>query len=177
MHAEVLQVVLAGATIWMFSAAGPCAASASSFCLYSGLASCAACAAAQGRLVVAQRRPVCELGCATSCGVPWPPPARRVAAFGAQVDQPVAGAHHVEVVLDHDQRVAGVQQLAQRAHQLGDVVEVQAGGRLVEQEQLALARRGLAAGGCCGRPRPGARQLQALRLAADSVGTGWPSRT
>jgi hypothetical protein len=90
-----------------------------------------------------------------------------VAAFGAQVDQPVGGADHVEVVLDDDQRVAGFQQLAQRAHQLGDVVEVQAGGRLVEQEQRALGGLGLPAGrrelGGLGQE---ARQLQALRLAA-----------
>src|SRR5256885_6511816 len=32
----------------------------------------------------------------------------------------------VEVVLDDDQRMPGLQQLAQRAHELGDVVEVQA---------------------------------------------------
>ncbi len=96
-----------------------------------------------------------------------------VAALGPQVDQPVAGAHHVQVVLDHHQAVAGVQELAQRAHQPGDVVEVQAGGRLVEQEQLALARRGLAAGGlglrCLGQV---AGELEALRLAARQRGHG-----
>ena len=59
------------------------------------------------------------------------------------------------------------EQLAERAHQLGDVVEVQAGGRLVEQEQRArvatacrlvrafLRRLGQEAG-----------ELQALRFAA-----------
>ena len=81
-----------------------------------------------------------------------------VAALGAEVDDPVAGADHVEVVLDHQQRVAGVQQLAEGAQQLGDVVEVQAGGRLVEQEQLARLR---AAG--LGEV---AGELQALRFAA-----------
>ena len=64
-----------------------------------------------------------------------------VAAFGAEVDQPVGGADHVEVVLDDDERVARFEQLAERAHQLGDVVEVQAGGRLVEHEQRALLRQ------------------------------------
>jgi hypothetical protein len=65
---------------------------------------------------------------------------------------------------------ARVQQLAQRAHQLGDVVEVQAGGGLVEQEQRALLRRPAGAG----RPRIGqeAGQLQALRLAAAERGHG-----
>ncbi len=41
-------------------------------------------------------------------------------------------------------RVPGLQQLAQRAHQLGDVVKVQAGGGLVKQEQRAFARQALA---------------------------------
>ena len=91
-----------------------------------------------------------------------------LAALGAQVDDPVGRAHHVEVVLDDHQRMAGVEQLAQRAHQLGDVVEVQPGGRLVEQEQLALLRRRLARA----RSRIGqeAGQLEPLRLAARQRG-------
>ena len=36
-----------------------------------------------------------------------------VAAFGTEVDHPVGCADHVEVVLDHDQRMAGSDQLAQ----------------------------------------------------------------
>ena len=94
-----------------------------------------------------------------------------VAAFGAQVDQPVGGADHVEVVLDHDERVAAFEQLAQGAHELGDVVEVQAGGRLVEQEQRAAGRGGLpAGGGALGGLRQEARQLEALRFAARQRG-------
>ena len=57
-----------------------------------------------------------------------------VAAFGAQVEDPVGGADDVEVVLDHHQRVPRLEQLAERAQELGDVVEVQPRGRLVEQE-------------------------------------------
>src|SRR2546430_2022486 len=57
-----------------------------------------------------------------------------VAAFRAQVEDPVGGADDVEVVLDHHQRVPRLEQLAERAQELGDVVEVQARGRLVEQE-------------------------------------------
>jgi hypothetical protein len=115
----------------------------------------------------------------TSSGVPAHDQlAAGVAAFGAEVDQPVGGADHVQVVLDHQQRVPGVQQLAQGAHQLGDVVEVQAGGGLVEQEQRALARRGwrlaLAALGGLGQE---AGQLQALRLAARQRGHRLAQRT
>ena len=39
----------------------------------------------------------------------------------------------------------GVQQLAQRAHQLGDIVKMQTGGGFVQHEQGATARHGLAA--------------------------------
>ena len=62
-------------------------------------------------------------------------------------------------MLDDEQRMAGVEQLAERLQQLGDVFEVQAGGRLVEEEQLA------AAGGLRGIGQmPG--ELQSLCLAA-----------
>ena len=90
-----------------------------------------------------------------------------VAAFGPQLDQPVARADHVQVVLDQHDGVAGIQQARKRAHQLGDVVEVQAGGRLVEHEERALARHLLAglAGLLCGLHQV-ACQLQTLRLAA-----------
>ena len=57
--------------------------------------------------------------------------------------------------------------LRKRAHQLGDVVEVQAGGRLVEQEQRALLRQRAGAGAdALRRLGEEAGQLQALRLAA-----------
>src|SRR5229473_1165486 len=54
------------------------------------------------------------------------------AAFGAEVDHPVGGLDDVEVVLDHDDRVAGLDQPGEHAEQLADVLEVQAGGGLVE---------------------------------------------
>ena len=55
-----------------------------------------------------------------------------LAGLGAQVDDPVGRLDHVEVVLDHDHRVAQVDQAVEHVQQLADVVEVQAGGRLVE---------------------------------------------
>ena len=57
-----------------------------------------------------------------------------VAAFRAEVDDPVASADDVEVVLDHHHRMPSGDQFAQGAEQLGDVIEVQSGGRFVEQE-------------------------------------------
>uniref|UniRef100_A0A914YSX1 Uncharacterized protein n=1 Tax=Panagrolaimus superbus TaxID=310955 RepID=A0A914YSX1_9BILA len=58
-----------------------------------------------------------------------------MAAFRTKVDDPVGGLDHVQVVLDHHHRVAFVAQLVQHAQQRFDVVEVQAGGRLVEDVQ------------------------------------------
>ena len=63
--------------------------------------------------------------------------------------------------------MARIQQLAQGAHELGNVVKVQAGGGLVKQEERAFAGDDLptgaaALGGLCQK----ARELEALRLAA-----------
>ena len=61
-----------------------------------------------------------------------------VPALGAEVDDPVGALDHVEVVLDDDHRVALVDQPLEHLEQLVDVVEVQAGGGLVEDvERLA----------------------------------------
>ncbi len=65
------------------------------------------------------------------------------AAFGAQVDDPVGGLDDVEVVLDDDQRAAAVDELAEGDQELADVVEVQAGGGLVEDVQDAAGLRGV----------------------------------
>ena len=98
---------------------------------------------------------------AMSSGVPvGEDRAAAMAAFGAQVDHPVGGLDHVEVVLDHHDRVAVVAQLVQHGEQVLDVVEVQAGGRLVEDVQRAA---GIAA-------REFLRQLHALRFAAGQRG-------
>ena len=65
------------------------------------------------------------------------------AAFGAEVDQPVGGLDDVHVVLDDEHRVALLDQRVQGREQLVDVVEVQAGAGLVEDEQdLVLLQRG-----------------------------------
>ena len=78
------------------------------------------------------------------------------AALRTEVDDPVGGLDHVEVVLDHDDRVAVVAQPVQHGEQQLDVVEVQAGRRLVEDVERAagVALRQLE------------RELHALRLAA-----------
>ena len=66
-------------------------------------------------LVVGERRAGVRAGAAPRPrAVPSRPPAPPASPpSGPEVDQPVRGADHVEVVLDHDQRVAGIQQLAE----------------------------------------------------------------
>ena len=59
------------------------------------------------------------------------------AAVGADVDDPIGGLRHVEIVLDDEHRVAGVDEGVQHFEQQLDVGEVQAGRRLVEQVQRA----------------------------------------
>jgi hypothetical protein len=86
--------------------------------------------------------------------------AAAVAALRAEVDEPVGGLDHVEVVLDDDDGVAVVAQALQHREQHLDVVEVQAGGRLVEDVERAP---GVALGQL-------QRQLDALRLAAGQRG-------
>ena len=61
--------------------------------------------------------------------------AARIAAFRPQVDQPIGGADHVEIVFDDQQRMAGVDQTPKGSQQFRDVVEVKAGSGFVEEEQ------------------------------------------
>ena len=92
----------------------------------------------------------------------------RVTAFRAEVDEPVTGTNHIQVVLNHDQGVACVEQLAHGAHQLGDVIKVQASGGLIKHEQSATPGHTLFAGGrVFGSLGQITSQLQAL---------GFPSR-
>ena len=55
------------------------------------------------------------------------------AGFGAQVDDPIGRFDHVEIVLDDDDGVAQIDQAMEHVEQLANIVEMQTGGRLVEQ--------------------------------------------
>ena len=83
-----------------------------------------------------------------------------VAPLRAEVDHPVGGPDHVEVVLDDDHRVARVGEPPQGGEQARDVLEVEAGGRLVEEEERAAGRLRRGGGGEV------AGQLQPLGLPA-----------
>ena len=93
--------------------------------------------------------------------VPWPEPgrsatpiSRRLRAFlapppglprrrrRAQVDDPVGGDHHLEAVLDDDQRMAAIDQRVQRLEQFDDVDGMETGGRLVEEEDRVRTSAG-----------------------------------
>ena len=89
-------------------------------------------------------------------------PATTAAALGPEVDQPVGALDDVEVVLDDDDRVALVDQALEHAEQLADVLEVQAGGRLVEHVDGAPGGALLQLGG----------ELDPLRLTAGQGGRG-----
>ena len=65
-------------------------------------------------------------------------PTRR-ATFRTEINDPVGAFDDFEIVLDDEQAVAFVDEALQQLHQQRDVIEVQAGGRFVEQEQAAGA--------------------------------------
>ncbi len=62
-------------------------------------------------------------------------PSARLPALGTEVDDPVGGADDVQVVLDDEQRVPRGKQPFEGAQQLRNVVEVQPGRGLVEEEK------------------------------------------
>ena len=59
------------------------------------------------------------------------------AAFRAEIDEPVGAFNDFEIVLDHDDRVARVHQTLKEPNEQRDVVEVQPGGGLLEDEKFA----------------------------------------
>ena len=61
--------------------------------------------------------------------------APRFAAFRTEVDDPVARCYYIEVVFDHEQRMSRLHQAPERTQEFGDVLEMQTGRRLIEQEQ------------------------------------------
>ncbi len=92
--------------------------------------------------------------------------AAAVAGFGTQVDDPVGLLDDVQVVLDQDHGVAQVDQAVQDLQQFGQIVEVQARGRLVQQVQRAAGVRAGQLGG----------QFDPLGFAAGQRRGGLPQR-
>src|SRR6266566_433384 len=65
-------------------------------------------------------------------------PAAVVAGPRAEVDDPVGVRHDRLVMLDDDDRLAGVDEPVEQTEQLLNVSEVEAGGRLVQDVDAAL---------------------------------------
>ncbi len=65
---------------------------------------------------------------------------------GTDVDQAVGGLHDLRIVLDHDERIAGIAQPLHHADDAPHVARVQTDGRLVEHEQR-VDQRGAERGG------------------------------
>ena len=87
-----------------------------------------------------------------------------VAPLGAEIHDPVGGLDHIEVVLDDQDRVAGLHEPLQDLQELADVLEVQPRRGLVQDVERVA-----------GRPLVQlARELDALRLAAGQRGRRLP---
>jgi len=54
------------------------------------------------------------------------------ATFGAEVDDPVGGLDDVEIMFDHDHAVALLDEPVEDFEELADIVEMEAGGGLVQ---------------------------------------------
>jgi len=57
-----------------------------------------------------------------------------VPGFRAEVNNPIGAFDNVEVVLDDQHRMTGIDETLKSFQQNADVVKVQAGGRFVEEE-------------------------------------------
>ena len=58
-----------------------------------------------------------------------------IATFRTQINYKVSLFNQVQIVLDHDHRLAQIHQALQHIEQLGDVVKVQAGGGFIQHIQ------------------------------------------
>ena len=63
--------------------------------------------------------------------------AASIPAFRPKIDDPIRRFHNFEIMLDHNDRVALIDQLMQHLQEFCDIVEVQSGGRLVENIERA----------------------------------------
>ncbi|MGC3988840.1 MAG: hypothetical protein QM796_03980 [Chthoniobacteraceae bacterium] len=92
------------------------------------------------------------------------------ARFGAEVDEIIGALDHFEIVLDHKQAVALRGEALEDFEQHRHVVEMQAGGRLVEDQERAAFPTALAVR-CC-------TQLEPFFCDSppDRTFSGWPRR-
>src|SRR5437773_7925613 len=82
-----------------------------------------------------------------------------VPGFGPQVNDPIGALDDVEVVLDDQHRMTGIDETLKSFQQNADIVKVQAGSRFVEEEQR---RTGVPPVPRDFRPRSGGNQLNGV---------------
>src|SRR5208337_3721665 len=85
-----------------------------------------------------------------------------VAAFRAEIDEPVRGLDDVEIVFDDQKRGARFQELAESGQQLGDIVKMESCGGFIKNVEDAAVFRARKVGG----------EFEALRFAAGKRGGG-----
>jgi len=85
-----------------------------------------------------------------------------VTGIGAKIDYPVGAFDDVQVMLDHDERVAFVDEALKNIQKQPNIIEVQACSRFVEQEQGLAGRRAIIEVGIRQVPH----QFQALAFSA-----------
>src|SRR4026207_2558451 len=55
----------------------------------------------------------------------------------SEIEDPVATFNHFEIVLDYDQRMPGIDEPLEQLQQHRDVVEMQAGGWFIKDEEIS----------------------------------------
>ena len=60
-----------------------------------------------------------------------------LASFGSEIDDPIGAFNHFEIMLDHNQRMPGVDQSLEQLQQNRDIIEMQSGGWFVENKKIA----------------------------------------
>jgi hypothetical protein len=63
------------------------------------------------------------------------------ASLRAKVDDPVGTLDDVEVVLDNEQGMAGIDEALENLKEHADIIEMQASGRFIEKEESAAGRK------------------------------------
>ena len=76
-----------------------------------------------------------------------------VSGFRAEIDNPIRALDHLEIMLNHDNGMAAIDQPLKQLQQHRDIVEMQSSRRLIENEEIAkcgLVRAGLELIADCG---------------------------
>src|SRR6476646_9900646 len=59
-----------------------------------------------------------------------------IASFGTEIDDPISALDHLQVVLDHHDRMSAIDQSLKQSQQHRHIVEMQSSRRFIEDEQI-----------------------------------------